>query len=61
MSRKHYKMIADTIRKNLKYATKNVGEAMVIETLAVELCIDFAGDNPNFDQAKFLAACGIER
>lgn len=69
MTRKDYQLIADAIKgSNVHYqftegseSTRNAdayrnGVANVANTLAFVL----SRDNPRFDRAKFLKACGVE-
>ena len=49
MTRKHFERIASIIRK-FPYAK---------ETLAKEFIQMFEEDNPNFDDERFIKACGI--
>lgn len=58
MSRKHYKAIAAVIKENVDafdnagyIAARNIGNSIA------DIC---AEDNPNFNRAKFLQACGIK-
>jgi hypothetical protein len=59
MTRKDYVMIADTIKTARKVELTNgtvlVSVAHLANTLATELEID----NPRFDRARFLDACGV--
>jgi hypothetical protein len=59
MTRKDYVMIADTIKTARKVELTNgtvlVSVAHLANTLATELEID----NPRFDRARFLVACGV--
>lgn len=38
--------------------TSNVAHS-VLESLARDMCADFAAENPNFDSHRFLTACGF--
>ena len=59
MTRKDYVLIADTIKTARKVELTNgtvlVSVAHLANTLATELEID----NPRFDRARFLDACGV--
>jgi hypothetical protein len=59
MTRKDYVMIAETIKTARKVegdtGTILVSVAHLANTLATELEID----NPRFDRARFLVACGV--
>lgn len=59
MTKKHYEAIAkilDTMREKC--------EAVQLKGLAQHTCEDFANylqeENPRFDRARFLQACGLE-
>ena len=54
MTRKHFKLIAETIRNRIRY-TFNDAELVAIAQLAGELADQFADFNPNFNRSKFLA------
>lgn len=58
LTRQHYKAIAEIVKQN----TVVTGAVMchVKRTAMVEdLANYFAQDNPRFDRAKFLEACGL--
>lgn len=57
MTRKHYQAIAKTIHSNLERST--TGEAYRLHTLALELAVVFANENPRFDRDRFMLACGF--
>ncbi len=52
MSKKHYVMIAAAIRKD-----RHPDGLMWATNIANTLADGFAKDNPNFDRARFFAAC----
>lgn len=59
MTRKDYQLIADVIktaRKVEQGETVLVSVAHLVNTLATDLEID----NPRFDRARFLVACGVK-
>jgi hypothetical protein len=62
LSRKHYCAVADelaaAIEINRYLADKSAVQA--VERVAEGLAKYFASDNPNFDRAKFLAACKVQ-
>ena len=63
MTKKHFQMIAAKINAHLSIARED-GEVVAIaalSTLANSLSIEFGDFNPNFDRARFLAACGVTR
>ena len=63
MTKKHYMMIAKAISARAKWAndTGNLYREGAIELVAKDLADQFALDNPNFDRAKFLAACAVPK
>ena len=73
MSKKHYIAIAAAFKnrldwykdnhstgENCQFANDLMPEIHAVKDIAIELCNVFACDNPNFDKARFLIACGIE-
>ena len=57
MTRKDYVMLAEIINKNATSSTEStfIHFARMAEDLATEL----QADNPRFDRARFLTACGV--
>jgi hypothetical protein len=55
MTKKDYKLIADAIREVQAYPS----DAYAMRKLAQTLSDKLAQENPRFDRAKFLAACGF--
>jgi hypothetical protein len=55
MSRKHFIEIAATI----KALQATGGDVATLRAVAGELATTFKKLNPNFDRARFLAACGF--
>jgi hypothetical protein len=62
MTRKDYQLIAGIIN-NANYTARKFkdtsGEGM-LEHIANELSDELAKDNPRFDRARFLTACGVK-
>lgn len=60
-TRKHYKAIAEIIKKrlNLNQGTRHTPRFLYADEVADDLADYFAGDNPRFDRERFLTACGI--
>ena len=73
MTRKDYILIADTIRELLGDIDRDkenedltdwsravlAGERIGVHTLAQHLSYQLRQDNPRFDRARFVAACGL--
>jgi hypothetical protein len=60
MTRKDYVLIADTLA-NLMQDFNNCGDDSVsLSLVAQELADTLAKDNPRFDSARFLTACGVK-
>ena len=57
MTRKDYVKVSELVSKALK---SRLGKQFTLELLALELSEYFQSDNPNFDEAKFLKACGLD-
>ncbi len=57
MTKKHYEAIAAAFRA---YITTNTG-ANIARPIAKDLADYFATDNPKFDRARFLQACGLQQ
>ncbi len=57
-TRTHYKAIAEIVRHTATSVCKF--ENLFHTPLANELADYFAADNPRFDRARFLTACGVE-
>lgn len=61
MTRKDYKLIAEVLNR----ATKNWEEfeeeipSVVIAGISAMLATQLAQENPRFDRARFLEACGV--
>ncbi len=63
LSRKHYVVIAaviDNARKDASRTAFDVNGAAACSKITHELANYFASDNPAFNRAKFLAACGVQ-
>ena len=57
MTRKHFEMIANTIRE-----TKNNSDwdgILTLRELALNLCVEFKRENGRFNNERFLKACGL--
>lgn len=69
MTKKHYEMVASTIRQQRAIALNWNGEGAAqdcrlvhasTEAIARVMAVKFADDNPMFDRERFLKACGVE-
>ena len=56
MTRKDYNLIAEV----LSYSLNAIIDDMALEALASNFADELALDNPRFDRARFLAACGVK-
>lgn len=57
MQRRHFELIAEVVRESLAHRELGPCEA---ETLAQRFCATLRATNPNFNEARFLRACGVE-
>ncbi len=63
MTRKDFEAVAQEIRHvriGFKSNYANDRSRMVLDALADNLANVFSEDNPRFDRAKFLLACGVK-
>lgn len=60
MSRKDYEAIAAALKDEALSLSHVDGASTCVPAIAARLATVFADDNPRFDRARFLAACGIE-
>ena len=61
MTRKDYVMIAEVIKTQIELSLK-FGEddsRYGAENIALDLATKLSEDNPRFDRARFLSACGV--
>lgn len=56
MTRKDYVLISDILRD----ALDSIIDDMALEALASNFADELAADNPRFDYARFLRACGVK-
>lgn len=63
LSKKHYEAIARRIKAQLDELHPDMRakdpRAFMLNNLACDLAFDFRQDNPRFDEARFLKACGF--
>ena len=61
MTKKDYVKIAGIVKKQLNCHCDICANCIVsiFSTLAQDLAVVFASDNPRFDQDRFLEACGL--
>ena len=60
MTRKHFEAIAWQINEHRQHS-QVPGASQTLDILARQLAHSFEGFNPNFDRARFLAACGVSK
>lgn len=61
MTRKDYVLIANILKRVGDIDGRTIQPASwTIYTVARELSVVLLADNPNFDQEKFLKACGVK-
>lgn len=56
MTKKHFIAIAKVIAE----AMEGTADAEAVRQVALGLAQEFRGLNPLFDEARFLAACGVD-
>jgi hypothetical protein len=59
MTRKDYILIAGALR-TVRQANSTVAHGLAIDDAALHLATRLANDNPRFDRARFLKACGVD-
>jgi hypothetical protein len=66
MQRRHFELIAATVRslQSIPGADESADYATGYDTARADIATQFAnrlaGENPRFDRARFLAACGVQ-
>lgn len=60
MTRKDYIMIARTIKGNQRHFKEGEEGHTLLWILAHQFANDLQADNPRFDRARFLDACGVK-
>jgi len=60
MTRKDYVMIAETLRMNRRDFIQGDDGLMLLDILAHQFANSLQDDNPRFDRARFLTACGVK-
>ena len=60
MTRKDYQLIASSILSELRCYDNSTPENSAIKELAQRLSYELSLDNPRFDTARFLTACGVK-
>jgi len=58
ISKKHSEAIADELRA-ARDLDSNMAAQQAVERVAEGLSVVFARENPRFDKAQFLKACGV--
>jgi hypothetical protein len=62
MSRKHYRLIAETIERELPieaHRAQHSDQYNTLYSVADALSVIFKQDNPNFRRSTFMDACGF--
>ena len=59
MTRKHYRMIADILRKASQAERDDHGISFIVPLVAKDMADAFAKDNEAFVRLKFLQAAGV--
>lgn len=59
MTKKHFELIARRIHQQVERAGGNKAMLAMLNELACDLAFSFRAVNPNFDQERFLRACGF--
>lgn len=60
MTKKHYVAIAAAIKSGEEARPVSATSASTQEQIAMACADYFASDNPRFDRARFLKACGVD-
>lgn len=59
MTKKDYVLIAAALERAVLACGKNADEITGVQRAAICLGNDLAQENPRFDRARFLKACGV--
>jgi hypothetical protein len=59
LTRKHFQAMAEAINAEAKSLDIGSEEYLVVRRIAFDLATMSKADNPNFDRAKFMKACGV--
>ena len=59
MTKKDYELIAAAVRENAALTRRDDAFKAAVADVAGSLAVALASDNPRFDRARFLAACGV--
>jgi hypothetical protein len=67
LSKKHYEQFAQIIAaevadipSHMRHVEEQVSAQIALKRVASRMAVHFKVDNPRFDRARFLAACGFE-
>lgn len=60
MTRKDYVLISATIKNEFSYYEELTPEAKALKELALRMAYEFSKDNPRFEYARFINACGVK-
>ena len=58
LQRRHYELIAEGVRRGRDAANLSTAQ---LEHVAQSFALILRCTNPNFDEARFLAACGVNK
>jgi len=61
MNKKHYKLIATALKQTLESASEGSAEYWGVRRAIGAVRTALAELNENFDETKFLEACGVEQ
>jgi hypothetical protein len=65
MQKRHFELVAASIHRSQMAsniggtAAKKEAARRAIHLVATDIAVSFAHENPNFDKARFMAACGF--
>ena len=59
MTRKDYVMLAEILKENRKDFIEGEDGFSLLNILAHQIANGLEADNPRFDRARFLTACGV--
>ena len=60
MTRKHFQMVADSIKGELDKHSLRSDNALAVVRVMKDLADKFKADNPSFQRSRFFSACGVQ-